>query len=264
MNWFPVSSKEPTTCSPSSFSISLFMYQRVISQLLQIATAPIWKSWVADGSRGPCVNSTDGYCSVCMHVCICSRDPPGLVGSCSSTDGCQGSTERGGRERGRQVPVLQQCRSSEGEGCQWNEEREKNEMLTGKQGSTQMSDACLESMFATLTSLCWFSFWERFCTVSLFCWSIHLTLWLWQYHPQPNLAETTSPGKANTPCWASHVSSLPCPLNKQLSLWRLHGREGDLSGLLTGSLSGLLFHPVVNTALLGRPMAGVFTSRQRK
>lgn len=141
---------------------------------------------------------------------------------------------------------------------------EKNEMLTGKQGSTQMSDACLESVFATLTSLCWFSFWERFCTVSLFCWSIHLTLWLWQYHTQPNLAETTSPGKANTPCWASHVSSLPCPLNKQLSLWRLHGREGDLSGLLTGSLSGLLFHPVVNTALLGRPMAGVFTSRQRK
>ncbi len=89
--------------------------------------------------------------------------------------------------------------------------------------------AWLETMFARLTSLFKLIFIlpEFLHGVTVFCWCILLLLQLWQYHPQPYLAETTSPGKANTPCWASRLSSLPCPLNKQLSLRRLCGRERD-------------------------------------
>lgn len=79
-------------------------------------------------------------------------------------------------------------------------------------------------------------------------WCQHLPsifLHQWQYYPELKV-ETTSPGEANTPCWASCVSSLACPLNKQPSLWSLHDREGWHSGVLTGSLSALGFHPAVN------------------
>lgn len=67
-------------------------------------------------------------------------------------------------------------------------------------------------MFARLTSLC-----NLICIQVEFLSGVTVfLLQLWHYHPEPDLVEATSPGKANTPCSASHVSSLPCPLNKQL------------------------------------------------
>lgn len=75
-----VFNEEPTTCFLliSDFSIRVSVWHLTTSPNCLDSHL---QSWVADGSKGPCVNSAAEDDCVC--VCVCSRDPSGLMGSCS-------------------------------------------------------------------------------------------------------------------------------------------------------------------------------------
>lgn len=207
-----------------------------IWQLCRTVTAPFCRSRrVADGSRGPRKNAAaEKWLCVRASVCAAVTQQASWEVAAKLKDAKEQQRE-GGRgllslPSRRQVPVLQQCRSK-GEGCQWNENRLKKKVLTDNSAAHKCQTTRptrLEPVFARLTSLCNLIFILcSFCTTPLFCWCFLPSLQLWKCHPRPYLAETARLGKENAPCWALRVSSLPCPLNKQLSLWRIHGMKRD-------------------------------------
>lgn len=98
--------------------------------------------------------------------------------------------------------------------------------------------------------------WHSFAGVSSSCCNYDNIIPSSTYQRQQALARQTLP--TEHPCLLPPLpSEQTAP--PQEALWRGEG----LSGLSTGSVSALLFHPVVSEALRRQPAADIFTSQQR-
>lgn len=169
LNWQGSSEETATCCAPLHDTRPFrFLSSRVcltFDNFVKTITAAFRRSWVADGSRGPCVNGAAVNCFVCAR--LCSFDPSGPCGKLQLNWRMpkNGRARRGGRKgwrqgegkreetRRRQVPVLQQCRS-EGEGCQWDERGGCWLITVLYTNGRQCKQALLEPVLSKLTSLC--------------------------------------------------------------------------------------------------------------